>query len=72
MGKEEHVCIIMIINTNFLKGVGVFQQILARQEPIEVLREIIAILRHSNSPQVDFIIRVMRKWASSQESKKGI
>jgi hypothetical protein len=55
-----------------VKGVGVFQQILARTEPIEVLREIIAILRHSNSPQVDFIIRVMRKWANSQENKKGV
>lgn len=43
--------------------VGVFQQIIAGQEPKESLREMIAILMNSNSPQVEQITRVMKKWA---------
>ncbi|EGD72542.1 TTC26 protein [Salpingoeca rosetta] len=46
--------------------VGVFQQIIAGHEPKEGLREILAMLRNSNNPQVDQISRVMRKWAKDK------
>ena len=42
---------------------GVFQQIIAGEEQSEALAEVIAMLRNTNHPQVDEIIKVMRKWA---------
>ena len=46
--------------------IGVFQQIIAGHEPKEGLREILAMLRNSNNPQVDQITRVMKKWAKEK------
>ncbi|KAJ8037008.1 Intraflagellar transport protein 56 [Holothuria leucospilota] len=43
--------------------VGVFQQIIAGHEPRETLRDILQILRNTGNPQVEYIIRVMKKWA---------
>ncbi|XP_038074755.1 intraflagellar transport protein 56-like [Patiria miniata] len=43
--------------------VGVFQQIIAGHEPRETLRDILQILRNTGNPQMEYIIRVMKKWA---------
>ncbi|XP_033630957.1 intraflagellar transport protein 56-like isoform X1 [Asterias rubens] len=43
--------------------VGVFQQIIAGHEPRETLRDILQILRNTGNPQVEYIIRIMKKWA---------
>uniref|UniRef100_A0A3Q4G389 Intraflagellar transport protein 56 n=1 Tax=Neolamprologus brichardi TaxID=32507 RepID=A0A3Q4G389_NEOBR len=43
--------------------VGVFQLILANKEPKETLKEVLTLLRNSGNPQVEYIIRIMRKWA---------
>ncbi|XP_033109208.1 intraflagellar transport protein 56-like [Anneissia japonica] len=43
--------------------VGVFQQIIAGHEPRETLRDILQILRNTGNPQVEYIIRAMKKWA---------
>ena len=44
---------------------GVFQQVIARKEKKEHLRDIIQMLRNNAStPQAEFMIRVMKKWAS--------
>uniref|UniRef100_A0A3Q2QDN7 Intraflagellar transport protein 56 n=1 Tax=Fundulus heteroclitus TaxID=8078 RepID=A0A3Q2QDN7_FUNHE len=42
--------------------VGIFQLILANKEP-ETLKEVLALLRNSGNPQVEYIIRILRKWA---------
>eukprot|EP00055_Hartaetosiga_balthica_P002770 m.5214 g.5214 ORF g.5214 m.5214 type:complete len:557 (+) comp2360_c0_seq1:144-1814(+) len=46
--------------------VGVFQQIIAGNEPRDSLREMVAMLRNSSNPQVEPIIRVMKKWAKDK------
>lgn len=43
--------------------IGLFQQIIAGHEPRETLREILAILRNTGNAQVEYIIRIMKKWA---------
>lgn len=43
--------------------VGVFQLIIAEQEPKESLREIITMLRASSNSQVDYIVSIMINWA---------
>lgn len=43
--------------------VGVFQLIIAGQEPRDKLREVVQILRNTNNPQTEYIIRTMKKWA---------
>ncbi|MEQ2264804.1 Intraflagellar transport protein 56 [Xenotaenia resolanae] len=43
--------------------VGIFQLILANKEPKETLKEVLALLRNSGNPQVEYIIRILRKWA---------
>ncbi len=44
---------------------GVFQQVIARKEKKEHLRDVIVMLRnHATTPQAEFMIRVMKKWAS--------
>ena len=42
--------------------VGVFQMVIAGQEPKESLKEVVAILRGSSQPQAELIILTMRKW----------
>lgn len=44
-------------------SVGVFQQVVAGTESKERLVETIEILRNTNSPQVEYIVRVINKWA---------
>ncbi|EMP31873.1 Tetratricopeptide repeat protein 26 [Chelonia mydas] len=43
--------------------VGIFQMILAGREPKETLREVLHLLRSTGNPQVEYIIRIMKKWA---------
>uniref|UniRef100_A0A2K6SR24 Intraflagellar transport protein 56 n=1 Tax=Saimiri boliviensis boliviensis TaxID=39432 RepID=A0A2K6SR24_SAIBB len=43
--------------------VGIFQMILAGREPKETLREVIHLLRSTGNTQVEYIIRIMKKWA---------
>ncbi|BBN20111.1 intraflagellar transport protein 56 [Marchantia polymorpha subsp. ruderalis] len=43
--------------------IGVFQNIIVGKEPNEHLGEVVGILRNSNHPQVEYILRVMQKWA---------
>ena len=42
--------------------VGVFQQVIATEETKEHLRDIVAMLKTSHNPQVESILKVMRKW----------
>ena len=42
---------------------GLFQMIIAKKQPREILSEIIPLLRNSANPQVEVIIRVIKKWA---------
>ncbi|XP_053494209.1 intraflagellar transport protein 56 isoform X2 [Ictalurus furcatus] len=43
--------------------VGIFQLILAGREPRETLKEVLPMLRSAGNPQVEYIIRIMKKWA---------
>jgi len=43
--------------------VGVFQQVIAHKERKEVLRDVLAILKSTRNPQVEYLMRVMKKWA---------
>ncbi|XP_006816824.1 intraflagellar transport protein 56-like [Saccoglossus kowalevskii] len=43
--------------------VGIFQQIIAGHEPRETLRDVLQILRNTSNPQVEYIMRTMKKWA---------
>ncbi|KAI0222218.1 Intraflagellar transport protein 56 [Lamellibrachia satsuma] len=43
--------------------VGVFQMILAGHEPRDTLRDVMQMLRNTGNPQVEYIIRTMKKWA---------
>jgi len=49
--------------------VGVFQLVVAEQEPKEHLEEVSAILRNMNNPQTEFLLKVMRKWAKENGVK---
>ena len=42
--------------------VGVFQKIVAGQEPQDTLKEVLTLLRNTANPQVEYICRVIRKW----------
>ncbi|KAK0150893.1 Intraflagellar transport protein 56 [Merluccius polli] len=55
-------------DSNYWEGkrgacVGIFQLILAGRESREMLKEVLALLRNSVNPQVEYIIRTLRKWA---------
>ncbi|XP_064640455.1 intraflagellar transport protein 56-like isoform X3 [Lineus longissimus] len=43
--------------------VGVFQLIIAGHEPRETLRDVVVMLRNTGNPQVEYILRVIKKWA---------
>eukprot|EP01112_Ceratiomyxa_fruticulosa_P007514 TRINITY_DN1954_c0_g2_i1.p1 TRINITY_DN1954_c0_g2~~TRINITY_DN1954_c0_g2_i1.p1 ORF type:complete len:569 (-),score=110.91 TRINITY_DN1954_c0_g2_i1:144-1850(-) len=49
--------------------VGVFQQIVAGQESTESLGDIINMLRNTSNPQVEYIIKTMKKWAKENRVK---
>jgi len=43
--------------------VGVFQAIIAGKEKRDQLRDVVSMLRNTSNPQVEYIIRIMKKWA---------
>ena len=43
--------------------IGVFQLVIANQEQKDYLEEVAAMLKSSNNPQTEYILKVMRKWA---------
>eukprot|EP00307_Rebecca_sp_RCC1486_P013510 CAMPEP_0119419176 /NCGR_PEP_ID=MMETSP1335-20130426/20111_1 /TAXON_ID=259385 /ORGANISM="Chrysoculter rhomboideus, Strain RCC1486" /LENGTH=588 /DNA_ID=CAMNT_0007444465 /DNA_START=30 /DNA_END=1796 /DNA_ORIENTATION=+ len=43
--------------------VGCFQAVLAGRERKEVLRDVLSILKSTRNPQVEYLVRVMKKWA---------
>ncbi|KAL8221803.1 UNVERIFIED_CONTAM: hypothetical protein K2H54_074509 [Gekko kuhli] len=43
--------------------VGIFQMIIACREPKDTLREVLHLLRSTGNPQVEYIVRIMKKWA---------
>mmetsp|Transcript_21022 Transcript_21022/g.66603 ORF Transcript_21022/g.66603 Transcript_21022/m.66603 type:complete len:215 (+) Transcript_21022:274-918(+) len=49
--------------------VGVFQMIIATKEPKDSLRDVLAMLRNTSNPQVEYIIRIIKKWASQNGVK---
>ncbi len=42
--------------------VGVFQSVIAGQEPQESLTEVARLLQRSQQPQAELILRVLTKW----------
>uniref|UniRef100_A0A8C7UNR2 Intraflagellar transport protein 56 n=1 Tax=Oncorhynchus mykiss TaxID=8022 RepID=A0A8C7UNR2_ONCMY len=55
-------------DSNYWEGkrgacVGIFQLILAGRESKETLKEVLPLLRSTQNPQVEYIIRALRKWA---------
>ena len=49
--------------------VGVFQQVVAGVEPKENLREVLAMLRNTSNPQVEYFIRIIKKWCKENGLK---
>ena len=49
--------------------VGVFQQVVAGMEPKESLREVLAMLRNTSNPQVEYFIRIIKKWCKENGLK---
>ncbi|XP_068047579.1 intraflagellar transport protein 56 isoform X4 [Anomalospiza imberbis] len=47
--------------------VGVFQMILAGREAKETLREVLHLLKSTGNSQVEYIVRVMKKWAKENK-----
>ena len=45
---------------------GVFKQLVQGQETVDSFRDIVNILRNTSNPQVEYIIRVMKKYAKEQ------
>ena len=41
---------------------GVFQQVVAGMEPKESLRDILGMLRNTSNPQVEYFVRIIKKW----------
>jgi len=52
-------------------AMGVFQMIIAGNEPKESLRDVLSMLRNTSNPQVEYFIRTMRKWAKENGVKAG-
>jgi len=40
----------------------VFQAIIANKESRELLRDVVSMLRNTSNPQVEYIIRIIKKW----------
>jgi len=44
-------------------AMGLFRAIVAGEEPRETVRDIVAMLRNTSSPQVEYFVRTLTKWA---------
>eukprot|EP00117_Sycon_ciliatum_P049754 scpid28345/ scgid35228/ Tetratricopeptide repeat protein 26 len=45
--------------------IGVFQMIIAQRESRDTLKEVIRMLRQTNNQQVEYIVRIMIRWAKA-------
>jgi intraflagellar transport protein 56 len=46
----------------------VFQQVIAGKENRETLTEVIAMLRNTQSPQVEYFVKIIGKWIKENQS----
>lgn len=58
-------------NPEFWEGkrgaiVGVFQGVVAQKFPVDMLGDVLQLLRNSSSSQAEQIARVIRKWAKER------
>lgn len=49
--------------------VGVFQQVVAQKAPTEDLRDVLTMVRNTSNPQVEYMVRIITKWATSNGLK---
>ena len=49
-------------------AIGVFQQVIAGKENRETLNEVIAMLRNTQSPQVEYFVKIIGKWIKENPS----
>jgi len=49
--------------------VGLFQAVVAGKQPHDHLRDVVSMLRNTNNPQVEYIIRIIKKWAREKSIK---
>ena len=48
---------------------GVFQQVVAGMERKESLRDILGMLRNTSNPQVEYFVRIIKKWCKENGIK---
>lgn len=49
--------------------VGVFQQVIAGKSAKEDLQEILNMIRSTSNPQVEYIVRIIKKWCKDNNVK---
>ncbi|CAM9179323.1 unnamed protein product [Ectocarpus sp. 6 AP-2014] len=49
--------------------VGVFQQVIAGKAKKDDLRDVLAMVRNTNNPQVEYMVRCMKKWGQENDVK---
>ena len=49
--------------------VGVFQQVVAGKGAKEDLRDVLAMVRNTSNPQVEYMVRIISKWAASSRAE---
>ena len=47
--------------------VGAFQMVIATKEREDVLKEVLSMLKSSRNPQVEYLQRVMKRWARDND-----
>ncbi|CAN0581886.1 unnamed protein product [Ectocarpus sp. 12 AP-2014] len=47
--------------------VGVFQQVIAGKAKKDDLRDVLAMVRNTNNPQVEYMVRCMKKWGQEND-----
>lgn len=51
--------------------VGVFQQVVAGKQQREDLRDVLAMVRNTSNPQVEYMVRIIKKWCNENGVKIG-
>ena len=54
---------------HFVAFAGVFQAVVAGKAAKEDLRDVLAMVKHTGNPQVEYMTRVIRKWAKEANVK---
>eukprot|EP00620_Florenciella_sp_RCC1587_P011658 CAMPEP_0182557060 /NCGR_PEP_ID=MMETSP1324-20130603/1117_1 /TAXON_ID=236786 /ORGANISM="Florenciella sp., Strain RCC1587" /LENGTH=673 /DNA_ID=CAMNT_0024769061 /DNA_START=95 /DNA_END=2117 /DNA_ORIENTATION=+ len=49
--------------------VGVFQQVVAGKQQREDLRDVLAMMRNTSNPQVEYMVRIIKKWCNENGVK---